>query len=47
MNEYYQDSDELMEHYNFYVEDEEENGNQPLTYNEWNREYIYALLSIM
>tara|TARA_R110001606_G_scaffold318331_1_gene465163 strand:+ start:43 stop:186 length:144 start_codon:yes stop_codon:yes gene_type:complete len=47
MNEYYQDSDELMEHYNFYVEDEEENGNQPLTYNEWNIEYIDALLSIM
>ena len=40
MNKYYQDSDELMEHYNFYVEDEEENRNKPLSYDEWSREYV-------
>tara|TARA_R110002096_G_scaffold362661_1_gene555843 strand:+ start:3214 stop:5445 length:2232 start_codon:yes stop_codon:yes gene_type:complete len=31
--------DELMEHYNFYVEDEEENGNKPLSYDEWYGEF--------
>ena len=33
------DQYELMEHYDFYVEDEEENGNTPLNYNEWYREF--------
>jgi len=31
--------DELMEHYDFYVEDEEENGNIPLNYDEWYGEF--------
>ena len=38
---------ELIEHYNFYVEDEEENGNQPLSYDEWNEEYLDDLLSVL
>ena len=38
---------ELIEHYNFYVEDEEENGNQPLSYAEWYKEYLDDLLSVL
>ena len=38
---------ELIEHYNFYVEDEEENGNQPLSYDEWNEEYLDDLLNVL
>jgi len=31
--------DLLIEHYNFYKQDEEENGNIPLNFNEWYREF--------
>jgi hypothetical protein len=33
------DIDEIMEHYNFYVEDEEENDNEPLSFDSWLENY--------